>query len=166
MSNQDLSIREAGLEDIPQIVEMWVEFLKQHDKIVLGANKRLAPYVLRKKSAAKNYGEFLQERMGSGGVVFIAELGGKTAGYSLVFAKDEIPIFEIETYGYISDLYVKEEFRGKGVSSSLKEAAVAWCKKKGLKHISIALYPDNKFAHDLYNKWGFFDYKTEVRKEI
>jgi len=93
------------------------------------------------------------------GVVFIAEVDGKTAGFSLVFVKDEIPIFEIEKYGYISDLYVKEEFRGKGVSSNLKEAAVEWCKNKGLKHVSIAVYSDNKFAHDLYNQRGFFDYK-------
>jgi len=57
-----LTIREALLKDIPLVVELWAKFLKQHDEIVLGRNKRLKPYLIRKKNAAKNYRKFLQEK--------------------------------------------------------------------------------------------------------
>ena len=84
----------------------------------------------------------------------------------MVFIKDNIPIFELKELGYFSDLYVKKQFRKLGISSKLRDEAIKWFKKKKMKYISIALYPDNKFAHSVYKKWGFMDYHIEMRREI
>jgi len=162
-----LAVREAGFKDIPEIVGLWTEFMALHDKIVLGRNKKLGPYIAKRKAASDNYRNFLQEKLKSKkGTVFLAEVDGKPAGFTLVFEKDEIPIFEIKKIGYVSDLFVKEEFRGLGISSKLRDKAINWFKKKGLKHMSIGLYNDNEFAHSVYKRWGFFDYKVEMRRQI
>lgn len=161
-----ITIRKATLEDIPQIVQLWTNFMENHDEIVLKRNKRLESYVIRKKTAPNNYGSFLREQLQSTGTAFIAEVDGAAVGFTLLVVKDEIPIYKIEKIGCISDLFVKEEFRGKGISSKIRDEALKWFKMQGISNISVLLYSDNPFVHSVYKKWGFFDYKIEMRREL
>ncbi len=162
-----LEIREASLKDVPEIVRLWTEFMGHHDKLVLKENKKLKSFLVKRKNAADKYKEFLQEHFKlKKGTVFLAEVDDTIVGFTLVIVKDEIPIFEIKKIGYVSDLFVKEKFRKLGISSKLRDEAITWFKKKGLKHMSIGLYNDNKFARSVYKRWGFFDYKIEMRRQI
>lgn len=162
-----IRIRKATLKDVSLIVDLWKEFMKVHDKIVLQKNKKLVPYNKRLNNAHLIYKKFVAENLTSGkGAVFIAEVDKEVAGYSLIFIKDNIPVFELKRYGYFSDLYVRKEFRRKGISSQLVKRGIKWFKKKGIKHVSIALYSDNEYAHSIYKKWGFFDYHVDMRKKI
>ena len=34
-------IKEANLEDIPKITELWIEFMKEHDNIITNQNPEL-----------------------------------------------------------------------------------------------------------------------------
>ncbi|MAG08015.1 hypothetical protein CMO89_00940 [Candidatus Woesearchaeota archaeon] len=160
-------IRKANVKDISSIVKLWEEFMKDHDKIVLERNERLRLYTPRKKNAADNYRAFITEQLKSRkGAIFFAEVDDNIIGFTLVIIKDEIPVFKIEKIGYISDLFVKKEHRGKGISSQLMDKSIKWLKKNNMNHISIGLYVDNEFAHSVYKKKGFFDYKIEMRREI
>ena len=47
-----------------------------------------------------------------------------------------------------------------------KDATYKWFRKKGVKTLSIKVYDANKFAHDIYKKWGFKNYHIELRKKI
>jgi len=162
-----ISIRKAGLKDISLIVNIWDEFMKNHDQIVLKKNKKIKPYNDRLKNSPANYKKFVQKNLKSGkGSVFIAEVDGKVAGYTLISIKDNIPIFKLKRFGYFSDLYVKEQFRKLKISSKLKDEAIKWFKQKRITYISIGLYSDNKFAHSVYKKWGFMDYHIDMRKKI
>lgn len=162
-----MQIRKANISDIKTIVDVWEGFLNEHDGIVIARNPRLKEMNLRNNDARSMYEKFLLSNIESeNGIVLIAEEDGQTAGYSLGLIKDEIPIFEIKQYGYISDLYVKKEFRGKGVSSKLKDEMISWFKSKGVEYASVGFYADNRGAHEIYEKWGFFDYKIEARKKI
>ncbi len=160
-------IRKADIKDIPSVVGIWKEFMREHDKIVLKKNEKLRTYTPKKKNAADNYRAFITKQLKGGkGAIFIAEIGGKLAGFTLIIIKDEIPIFKIEKIGYISDLFVKKEHSGKGLGSKLMDESINWFKKNKLKHISVGLYADNENAHLFYKKKGFFDYKFEMRRGI
>lgn len=162
-----ITINKATIEDIKQIVGVWSEFLNEHDAIVTTRNNRLKDMNLRHNNATSMYEEFLKNNIESeNGVVFVARVNDKIVGYSLGFIKEEIPIFELKKYGYISDLYVKKEFRGRGLSTKLKNEMISWFESKKIKYASICFYSDNTEAHDIYKKWGFFDYKIEARKQI
>ena len=76
------------------------------------------------------------------------------------------PTYKNKKIGIISDLYIKKNFRNRRISSKLKDRFIEWFKEKGIRFIAAPLYPDNKFAHSLTKKWGFVDYKLEVRKKI
>ena len=91
---------------------------------------------------------------------------GTIVGYNLVQIKSTIPIFKNKKVGHLADLYMQKEFRGQGLSTKLRDASMRWFKKNNVKSISINVYPDNPHAYKIYKKWGFFEYKIEMRKKI
>lgn len=160
-------IKVANSEHIPKIVDLWIEFMKEHDEIIINENSELKEFEIKDKNIGDAYSKFLKSNIESENcAIFIAEENGDIVGYTLIFIKDEIPIYKNKKIGVISDLYVKKDFRGRGISSKLMESSMEWFKEKGIKFISAPLYPTNKFAHSLTKKWGFVDYKVEVRKKI
>ena len=160
-------IKEANSEQISKIIDLWIEFMKEHDEIIINENSELKEFEIKDENMGDAYSKFLKSHIESeDGVVFIAEENGEIVGYTLIFIKDEIPIYKNKKIGYISDLYVKKDFRNKGISSRLMDKSMEWFKEKKIKFISAPLYSDNKFAHSLCKKWGFVDYKVEVRKKI
>lgn len=160
-------VRKARLKDIPIILKMWKEFIKDHDCILIKKNPKLESHLTKTKNAKNKFRYFIQKNIRSrNGVVFIAEVEEKPVGYSLNYIKKNIPIFKLEKIGHMSDLFVKKEYRGMKISSKFKEEAMRWFKEKGVKYISIKVFQDNKHAHSIYDKWRFFDYKMEMRKNI
>jgi len=159
-------IREASIKDVSSIVTLWSEFMSEHDEMVLSKNEKLKNYTPKKDNASNNYREFISKHIKQGtGTIFLAE-EEEIIGFILLIIKDEIPIFKIEKIGYGSDLFIKKEYRNQKISSKLMDEAIKWFKKKNIRYISLGLYCDNKHAHSVYKKKGFFDYKLEMRKEI
>lgn len=55
----------------------------------------------------------------------------------------------------IESVFVEKEFRGKGVASSLIEAAISKIKELGVNRIMLEVRESNFAAAALYNKFGF-----------
>ena len=162
-----MRIRKAALKDLNGIVKVWEDFIRDHDKIVLSKNNKLKQHILRRKDASEIFRKFAKKNITSKeGEIFIAEDGGNLVGYILLLIKENIPVFKIKRIGYISDLYLKKEYRGIRISSKLKDEAIKWFRKKGIRYISIAVNANNLSAHSIYDKWGFFDYQIELRKRV
>lgn len=160
-------IRKATVKDVPLLVRLWKEFMRDHDRIVIGTDKRYKPYLERNSGAVAKYRKFIDKNVRSrDAIVFIAEIEGKTAGYILNMIEDTIPIFKVRKLGYISDLYVRKPYRGKGVSSAFMNEAVKWFKKKNIRHLSIKVQAGNPLARKIYQKWGFIDQHIEMRKKL
>ena len=167
MQNGKTIIRKAELKDIPDILILWKEFMYEHDRLVLNKNPRLKPYLIRKNNATGIMRNFIQKNIkANNSVVYIAEVKSKPAGYCLALIKDNIAIFNLSKIGYISDLFIKKEYRGKNISSEFKNIVIRWLKDRKIKHISLVVKKDNKFAYSVYKKWGFFDYHIEMRKKL
>lgn len=166
-AKQKITIRKAGLKDVPTILGMWKEFMKDHERIVLGKNKKQRVYLSKKPGAEKMFGKYIAKNIRSpNSIVNIAEVGGNPAGYSLTFIKKNIMIFTVGKLGHMSDLFVRDKYRGLGISSLLKEEAFRWLKKKGIAHASIMVNPDNPHARGIYKKWGFMEYHVEMRRKV
>jgi ribosomal protein S18 acetylase RimI-like enzyme len=61
-------------------------------------------------------------------------------------------------HGFIYDIFVEKEFRGKGVGRTLLEKAESFCREKGYSRILLMVSVNNEAAAKLYDKMGF---KTE-----
>ena len=162
-----ITIRTARLADVPTLTKLWSEFVKDQTEIIIRNNPNSKPYLVKRPDAAKNFSDWAQRKVRSRSArVYIAEVDGKPAGFSLIFIRTGPPIMRLRGLGYIDDLFVKEEYRGLGISSKLYREATKWFRQKGMRHVALTVGTGNEPAHSIYKKWGFFDYHVEMRKKL
>lgn len=162
----EFNIRNATEEDINVIILLWEEFRKYHDSNFLNKSK-YKMHIESKEDAKELFKKYIIDNIQKKDAqVSIAFSNNIPIGYSLIFLKPTVPIFKEEMTGHFGDLFVKEEFHGKGVASNFKKLSLEWFKEKGVKILSIQVYNDNLKAREIYKKWGFFDYHIEMRREL
>ncbi len=93
------------------------------------------------------------------GCIMIIECGGEIAGYSIL-----INFWSNEFGGnvcFIDELYVKKEFRGKGIAGGFIKylAEVKFADSVALR---LEVTPANKSARKLYEKLGFKPHKNDT----
>ena len=166
MQNDKITIRKARISDVPIIVELFDKFMEEHKKIVLQRNSRQEQHVKRKNNSRNIFKSFIEKNITSSkSIVNVAHVNGKIAGYALSYIKDGPAVYKVDKVGYISDLYVIKDFRGKGIATRFKNEAFRFFRKKGIRFKSIMANPENKHARYIYKKWGFFDFHIEMRKD-
>ncbi len=160
-----VTIRKARAGDLDSVVGLWQEFMGYHQEIIRERPGSKEQFELR-KDATENFRRFTKEKIASrDSEVFLAE-DRIAVGYCLIYVKDTVPIYRVNSVGYISDIFVKPSHRGQGLSSRFKEMAFEWFRGKGLKYSSILVYSGNHKAHGIYRKWGFQDFHVELRKRL
>jgi len=146
-----LHIRAATLDDVPLLKRMIVEF---------ATFERLAGEVTVTKETLAHDGFGPQARFR----VLLPEWEGKPAGYALFFG------FYSSFQGpglFLEDIYVREEFRGKGIGTALMAEVAAIALREGLWAMRWEVLDWNQPAIDFYRRLGgtFLDDWKQVRLE-
>ncbi|HSL89936.1 MAG TPA: GNAT family N-acetyltransferase [Ignavibacteriaceae bacterium] len=84
--------------------------------------------------------------------IFIAEFDNITAGYALFFPN--FSTFIGKPGIYLEDLFVKPEYRGKGIGKALLEAVISLAKERNCGRVEWSVLNWNKSAIDFYNARG------------
>jgi GNAT superfamily N-acetyltransferase len=103
------------------------------------------------------------------GRILIAESdNGRALGWAAACEEEsEVYIHADErTYGYVAELYVVEDMRGRGIGRALIAACEEWARERRLKAMMIGLLSRNARAHGVYRGAGFQDYVTMLRKYL
>lgn len=89
-------------------------------------------------------------------VLVVAEEEGIViaSGYALI-KKAEKPYFNFDTYAYLGFMFVKQEYRGRGVNKLILEYLINWSKEKGIEEVRLDVYEKNVSAIAAYEKAGF-----------
>ena len=69
-------------------------------------------------------------------------------------------------HGYVYDVFVKEEFRGKGIGRTLLQKAESYCREKRYSRILLMVSVNNQAAMKLYDEMGFKVEQTYMAKVI
>ena len=77
----------------------------------------------------------------------LAGAGREGVGTAGVLAVGEV--------GLIEDVYVAEAHRGRGIGRTLVSRALEICARSLFKHVLLEVWPQNKAAVELYQKYGF-----------
>ena len=85
---------------------------------------------------------------------WVIEHSGALAGalWLQLIEKVPNPTSEPETYAYITNFYVVDALRGKGLGSRMLDEALKWCREQDA-HMVI-LWPSDK-SRPLYERYGF-----------
>ena len=160
-------IRKARLNEVSKVVKL-ADLLVNSTKSENWTNDALyLEQEKKKQDYLENLTKFYTKKIHSkNAILLVAENEGKLVGYLLAYIVKEIPIYVIDKTGYIGDIYVLPEYRGRGIATKLKDAAFLWFSEKGINTASIKTRFVNKNAIKIYKKWGFFEYTVSLRKKI
>jgi ribosomal protein S18 acetylase RimI-like enzyme len=127
-----------------------------------------------RESILSGFWQWIQE---SGSIVFIAETsvkGGKSAlkvrkvqgiGYLVLQTNSREELTGV-SQGWIVDIVVLPELRGKGVGRELLKAAEEHCYKKGIAYLGLAVSSHNVNALHLYEQFGFIEERKLMFKQV
>lgn len=147
-------------------------------KIRFANKKDLGSYIVLKKASIKDYSAIIGKKLvisekqirqefydilkNKKRFLFLAEESGKIVAYLI----GNTFISSYNDIGYIDDLFVLRDYRGKGFAHKLINEFINFLKKRKIKIIRLGVNTKNKVAIKMYNKFGFKLKHYEMDKKI
>lgn len=76
------------------------------------------------------------------------------SGYALIKKSDK-DYNNFKSYAYLGFMYVRPEYRGKGINKLITDELVNWAKSRNISEIRLDVYAQNDSAIKAYEKAGF-----------
>ncbi|MDG2285266.1 MAG: GNAT family N-acetyltransferase [Alphaproteobacteria bacterium] len=158
----EVFVRPADESDRDILVEM-LRRLQDHER-VLHPSRRPGVEV-----AEFQYKRVIDAGKNFGGAVLVAvleeELVGMIAGW-MIIDDDQLQHMEFREHGYISDLFVTPERRGKDIAQHLLYAMEQHLIASGARRLSIGALARNGPAIAAYRTFGFEPFEITLEKYI
>jgi ribosomal protein S18 acetylase RimI-like enzyme len=98
--------------------------------------------------------------------VIIAEVNGEIIGSGYARIEDSKIYLKHSKHAYLGFMYVKPDYRGKGVNKKVIAALQNWAMSQGITEFRLDVYSDNLPAVKAYEKMGFKKHLIEMRMAI
>lgn len=76
------------------------------------------------------------------------------SGYALI-RETEKDYYNFKKYAYLGFMFVKPEYRGKGINKIITDELINWAKSKNISEVRLDVYAQNESAIKAYEKAGF-----------
>ena len=149
-------IRIAKISDLEKILE-FNKRLFEHERLFGDT------YNLEWTYSERGMSYFRKRLTENGGIVLIAEEGNEAVGYLCGFI-DHYSFRLINPIAEIENMFVEENFRGKGIGSELVRKFDEVCRSKDVKRIRVGAICQNSGAVNFYRKNGFNDFEMYLEK--
>jgi len=155
---QEIAIRRAKESELPQIREMSIEELPAE------LDDEELKFVQRAKEVFGKRLDVILTR--SGNEFYVAQVGTDEMIAGYVWFGVSQRLFSDTEIGWIYDILVLPEHRGKGIGEALMRHALKVSKERGFAQTGLMVNTKNKVAWSLYEKLGFrTEYRMMSRKE-
>ena len=152
---ESIKIRPANNNDL--------ETLLKFEQGVIEAERPFDPTL---KNGHINYYD-LNEMINSNYVeLLVAEIDGKIVGSGYARIEESKIFHKHPNYAYLGFMYVRPEYRGKGINSKIIYALQSWSLSKNINELRLEVYYDNLQAIKAYSKIGFLNYLIQMRLEL
>ena len=142
-----VTVRLAGSDDLARLERLW-----------LGLYKQQRDSGMRLEVPADGYEKWagsLKAMLGRFACLFVAERGEDIAGFLAGRVRSLPPYFGGYPVGFISEVFVEESYRGRGIGGELVTRAVSWFKDCGISRIELQVIMKNEAARRLYRRLGW-----------
>lgn len=152
-------IRSAVTDDTPAITAIWQEFMDFH--------AQRDRHFTRADDGHRRFADFVSGRMEHhNSCVAVADQAGQVVGYCLAMISHYPPVFVYDTYGAISDLAVRAEFRRQGIGAALVRHACGWFADRDIRRIELRVATTNEASTAFWRKMGFRPYMEVLYKNV
>lgn len=157
-----VTIRDAVWPADRNAAQGFIDGLQRYEK-AFEPNRRVDATV-----GAEYFDVLLKAIADNGGIVRVAEIDGRAVGWVVGWPEmDALYVVEEERrYFYISELYVEDGLRGKGIGRALMAACEDWAFKQGIRIARIGVIHDNDGAAATYARAGYAPYAARLTKRI
>jgi len=147
-------IRPGTEDDLPEMLRLWREMMDFHARL----EPRFRP--LPPPAGEQAWEKHLREGVwgNESWCVFVAEADGRLIGQIMGVLRDQLPVFEPERYGYVTDVVVDPAARRHGVGRALFEALKAWFCERGVSHLQLGVAHNNPVSQAFWRAMGCTDY--------
>jgi len=104
------------------------------------------------------------------GKIYLAEDAGEVIGFviGVIWKQSKKNELEIGKHvlGEVTDLFIEEAYRGKGIGTTMLTMMEGYFKEKGCDSMWVSMFAPNTNAHAVYQKFGFVDRSIGMLKNI
>jgi GNAT superfamily N-acetyltransferase len=148
----EIAIRPAKASDIDTLLEF--------ERGIIEAER---PFDETLKPGEIHYYDLIELINSPNAEVVLAYAGDEIVGSGYAKILPSKPYLKFQEYAYLGFMFVKPEFRGRGINQLLIHYLIAWSKEKGIKEIKLDVYAENEAALKAYSKIGFKPYMLKMR---
>lgn len=156
-----MNIRPATSNDVPEILPMVASICALHQAW------DEAKYNF-KSNPQEHYQKWLIAQSSNERSVFlVAEAESKKlVGFAIATVEREIPIYRLQEFAFIHDLWVEPEYRQAGVAKRMILLTIDSFKQMGIKQIRLDTAYANEVARKLFSSCGFRISTIEMLVEL
>jgi ribosomal protein S18 acetylase RimI-like enzyme len=159
-----MEIRPATIDDVGAVIPMVQQISAMHQEM------DPSRYCYR-DNVGEMYRHWLEERAQDPSSVFLVaqrESGPPAllAGFLIATREKEIPIYRIEYFGCIHDLWVEETYRHEGLGRDMVMLCVDRFRQIGVAQVRLDTAPANDAARSLFRTCGFRACNVEMLFEL
>jgi len=149
---EKIKIRPANNDDL--------ETLFEFEQGVIEAER---PFDATLKSGEIHYYD-LREMINSDSVqLVVAEVDGIIVASGYARIEKSKTFYKHSNYAYLGFMYVRPEYRGKGINRKIIDSLKSWSLSKNINALRLEVYYDNLPAINAYKKMGFANYLIQMR---
>ena len=154
-----IKIRKATMHDFDNLLKLKLESKKEERKL----NKDLQPINKVKSS----YAYYLRKDLeGKYRVVFIAIVNKNIIGMIISRIYRSLKTMGYERRASMGNLFVKKEYRGKGIAKKLFNRLIKWANTNKVKRITLSVYHEKEPIKEMYHRLGFKEYSLSMHKKL
>lgn len=154
-----IEIREATSKDLPEVADLW-ELLAEH-------HEKLSPHFSLAWDSKRKWSKYLKKKFSEISTkLIVAEENGRLVGFMLCLLAPNAPVYKERKIGVVSDVYVLEERRMKGVGREMLNFAVKWFKKNRVRTVQLFVAHDNVAARAVWHQLGFEPFMIYKRLDL
>jgi len=154
-----IEIRDAKEEDLEAVVELWDLLVDHHSN--------MSAYFAPARDSRAKWSKYLEKKFSEKSTrLIVAEEGSEIVGFMLCLLTPNKPIFKDKSIGVISDVYVSEDRRNRGVTKEMLRVALRWFKKNKMRSVELSVAAANVEARSAWGQLGFKPYLIQKRIDL
>ncbi len=144
----EVTIRIALPEDVTAISKLWLKFMEYNARF--DDSFRVKPRILSRFAR-----EILDRLNDHDFRIAVADMGGEIVGYSFSYISRKPYFFRLGKFGFIGDVFVLEQFRGRGIGRLLAEDAHDFFRRRNVEQVELLVATKNVETVKFWEKLGY-----------